>query len=69
MGRGFSSGRLRNKVLTLRAVPATVSFRNQLGREAECWVKREPPTERSGALRDAPVLITYWGDFLPGRAA
>jgi hypothetical protein len=26
----------------------------------------EPPTERSGALRGAPISITYWGDFLPG---
>ena len=51
---------------------------------ADCWttelqgmtrrrrlkgVKQEPPIERSGALRDAPIWITYWGDFLPGRAA
>jgi hypothetical protein len=28
--------------------------------------KQEPPTERSGALRDAPASIYVLGDFLPG---
>jgi hypothetical protein len=29
-------------------------------------VKQEPPTERYGALRDAPASIYVLGDFLPG---
>jgi hypothetical protein len=32
----------------------------------QALMEREPPMLRSGALRDAPVQITYWGDFVPG---
>jgi hypothetical protein len=37
--RGFDLGMARNKTLTLRAIPATICFRYDLGRGSEADVR------------------------------